>query len=156
MCKRGQIDLRIRKLELSMYILMVGIDSVEVVLSMSGGIINSRFHDVLFVRVCACVSVDSEKLRDLWSRHSGLAASSECLSGLLGLLLGSAASRWDGLCCDSTAMEPSVADLTPLTYHGARVNSRYPSHCMQVAAGAPPSNPSARAHQQHPSPIHGC
>ena len=75
--------------------LMVGIDSVEVALSMPGDIINSRFHHGLFVRVCACVSVDSEKLRDLWSRHSGLAASSECLSGLLGLLLGSAASRWD-------------------------------------------------------------
>ena len=76
---------------------MVGIYSVGVGLSMPGDIINSRFLDALFVRVDACVSVDSEKLRDPWSRHSGLAASSECLSGLLGLLLGSAASRWDGM-----------------------------------------------------------
>ena len=37
----------------------------------------------------------AERVRELRSRHSGLAASSECLSGRLGLLLGSAASRWD-------------------------------------------------------------
>ena len=36
----------------------------------------------------------------------------------------------------------------------ARVNSRYPSHCVRVAAGAPPSNPSAQA-LSYPSLAHG-
>ena len=74
---------------------------------MSGDIINSGLSHVLIAGVCALFCHSTAKsFRDPWSRHSGLAASSECLSGRLGLLLGSAASRWDGM----LALVDSVID----------------------------------------------
>ena len=75
----------------------IGKCSVKVVLFMSGDIIiiTWRIHAA---SACALrVSQGAERARELRSRLSGLAASSECLSGRLGLLLGSAASRWDNL-----------------------------------------------------------
>ena len=59
------------------------------------------------------------------------------------------------LCFDCNGAISSRSNTSDLPREWlARVNSRYPSHCVRVAAGAPPSNPSAQA-LSYPSLAHG-